>query len=80
MVLFKSSQKSKIHRKEVYKMALLKILDFIIKGFEEFVYMITYFVLCASRKAWSYRWLVVTVICLGGFFFYASWVHGMKTN
>ena len=39
-------------------MALIKILDLIIKGFEEFVYMITYFVLCASRKTWSYRWLV----------------------
>ena len=61
-------------------MALLKILDLIIKGFEEFVYMITYFVLCASRQIWSYRWLVVTVICLGGFFFYALYIYGTKTN
>lgn len=61
-------------------MALIKILDLIVKGFEEFVYMITYFVLCASRKAWSYRWLVATVMFLGGLFFYTLWVYGMKTN
>lgn len=61
-------------------MALIKILDSIIKGFEEFVYMIAYFILCASRKAWSYRWLVITVMFLGGLFFYALYIYGMKTN
>ena len=61
-------------------MALLKILDLIIKGFEEFVYMVTYFVLCASRLVWSYRWLVATVMFLGGLFFYTLWVYGIKTN
>ena len=61
-------------------MALIKILDLIVKGFEEFVYMITYFVLCASRKTWSYRWLVATVMFLGGFFFYALYIYGIKTN
>lgn len=61
-------------------MALIKILDLIIKGFEEMIYMTAYFVLCASRKAWAYRWLVVTVICLSGFFFYALYIYGMKTN
>ena len=66
--------------KEGLKMALIKILDLIVKGFEEFVYMMAYFVLYASHRAWSYRWLVVTVICLGGFFFYALYIYGIKTN
>ena len=61
-------------------MALIKILDLIVKGLEEFVYMVTYFILCASRKAWSYRWLVATVMFLGSLFFYALWVYGVKTN
>ena len=61
-------------------MALIKILDLIIKGFEEMIYMTAYFVLCASRKAWSYRWLVATVMFLGGLFFYTLWVYGIKTN
>ena len=61
-------------------MALLKILDLIIKGFEEFVYMVTYFVLCAIRLIWSYRWLVATVMFLGCLFFYALYIYGIKTN
>ena len=61
-------------------MTLIKILDLIVKGFEEMIYMIAYFVLCVSRKAWSYRWLVATVMFLGGLFFCALWVYGIKTN
>lgn len=61
-------------------MALIKILDLIVKGFEELIYMVVYFVLCASRKAWSYRWIIVTSVVMGGFFFYALWVYGIKTN
>ena len=61
-------------------MALIKVLDLIIKGFEEMIYMIAYFVLCASRKAWSYRWFVATSVVMGGFFFYALYIYGTKTN
>ena len=66
--------------KEGLKMALIKILDLIIKGIEEFVYMVTYFTLCAIRLMWSYRWLVVTSVVMGGFFFYALYIYGIKTN
>ena len=61
-------------------MALIKILDLIIKGIEEFVYMVTYFVLYVIRKAWSYRWIIVTSVVMGGFFFYALYIYGIKTN
>lgn len=61
-------------------MVLIKILDSIIKGFEEMIYMIAYFILCASRQAWSYRWLIVAIMFLGGLFFYALYIYGIKTN
>lgn len=61
-------------------MVLIKILDSIVKGFEEFVYMVAYFVLYASRQVWSYRWLIVAVMFLGGLFFYALYIYGIKTN
>lgn len=49
-------------------MVLIKILDLIIKGFEEMIYMMAYFVLYASRKAWSYRWLIGLTIFFSGLF------------
>lgn len=61
-------------------MALIEILDLIVKGFEEFVYMVAYFVLYVSRKAWSYRWIIATSVVMGGFFFYALYIYGIKTN
>ena len=61
-------------------MLLVKVLDLIVKGFEEFVYMVTYFVLSAIRLMWSYRWLVATVMFLGCLFFYTLYIYGIKTN
>lgn len=65
-------------------MALIKILDLIVKGFEEFVYMVTYFVLCASRLMWSYRWLIglaifFGVLCIGGLIHYLNITNGGLT-
>lgn len=65
-------------------MTLIKILDLIIKGLEEFVYMVTYFVLCAIRLLWSYRWLVgltifFSVLCIGGLIHYLNMTNGGLT-
>lgn len=62
-------------------MTLIKVLDLIIKGLEEFVYMVTYFVLCASRLMWSYRWLVglgifFSTLFIGGLIHYLNITNG----
>lgn len=61
-------------------MALIKILDLIVKGFEEFIYMVVYYFIKACQLVWSYRWATVVVVAMGVLFFFALWVYGIKTN
>ena len=62
-------------------MALIKILDLNVKGFEEFVYMITYFVLCVIHLVIENRWLIgltifFGVLCIGGLIHYLNITNG----
>ena len=51
-------------------MMIIKALDFIVKMFEELVYLVAYCIILLVRKAWQYRWLlayyVFTVLVLIG--------------
>ena len=51
-------------------MVLIKTLDFIVKMFEELVYLVAYCTILLVRKAWQYRWLLAfygfTVLVLIG--------------
>lgn len=52
-------------------MVLIKALDFIVKMFEELVYLVAYCTILLVRKAWQYRCLLVfyvfmNIVIIGG--------------
>lgn len=52
-------------------MVLIKALDFIVKMFEELVYLVAYCIILLGRKAWQYRCLLVfyvfmNIVIIGG--------------
>lgn len=52
-------------------MVLIKALDFIVKMFEELVYLVAYCTILLVRKAWQYRGLLVfyvfmNIVIIGG--------------
>lgn len=52
-------------------MVLIKTLDFIVKMFEELVYLVAYCTILLVRKAWQYRWLLafyvfMVLVLIGG--------------
>lgn len=56
-------------------MALIKTLNFIVKVFEELIYLLAYYIILLVRKAWEYRCLLtfygfMTIVVLGGLFIY----------
>lgn len=58
-------------------MMIIKTLDFIVKMFEELVYLVAYCIILLVRKAWEYRWLLafyvfMTILVIGGLIVYLS--------
>ena len=52
-------------------MVLIKTLDFIVKMFEELVYLVAYCIILLVRKAWQYRYVLVfyvfmNIVIIGG--------------
>ena len=52
-------------------MVLIKTLDFIVKMFEELVYLVAYYTILLVRKAWQYRGLLafyvfMNIVIIGG--------------
>lgn len=57
-------------------MLLIKVLDQLSIMFTEFVYMMA----CVIYKIYQYRWLMLTLLFLGGLFFYGLFEYGNMTN
>ena len=58
-------------------MVLIKALDFIVKMFEELVYLVAYCIVLLVRKVWEYRCLLafyvfMTIVVIGGLIVYIS--------
>ena len=58
-------------------MMIIKTLDFIVKMFEELVYLVAYCIILLVRKAWQYRCLLafyvfMTILVIGGLIVYLS--------
>ena len=58
-------------------MVLIKALNFIVKMFEELVYLVAYCIILLSRKAWQYRCLLafygfMALVIIGGLIVYLS--------
>ena len=58
-------------------MVLIKALDFIVKMFEELVYLVAYCIALLVRKAWQYRCLLafygfMALVIIGGLIVYLS--------
>ena len=58
-------------------MMIIKTLDFIVKMFEELVYLVAYCIILLVRKAWEYRCLLafcgfMTLVTIGGLIVYLS--------
>ena len=58
-------------------MVLIKALNFIVKMFEELVYLVAYCIILLVRKAWQYRCLLafygfMALVIIGGLIIYLS--------
>ena len=58
-------------------MVLIKALNFIVKMFEELVYLVAYCIILLVRKAWQYRCLLafygfMALVIIGGLIVYLS--------
>ena len=58
-------------------MVLIKALNFIVKMFEELVYLVAYCIILLVRKAWQYRYLLalygfMALVIIGGLIVYLS--------
>lgn len=58
-------------------MVLIKALNFIVKMFEELVYLVAYCIALLVRKAWQYRCLIafygfMALVIIGGLIVYLS--------
>ena len=61
-------------------MVLIKALNFIVKMFEELVYLVAYCIILLVRKAWQYRCLLafygfMALVIIGGLIVYLSKVR-----
>ena len=58
-------------------MVLIKALNFIVKMFEELVYLVAYCIILLGRKSWQYRCLLafygfMALVIIGGLIVYLS--------
>lgn len=61
-------------------MLVIKTLEFIVKMFEELIYLLAYYAILVVRKAWEYRCLLafygfMAFVIIGGLFIYLSQVN-----
>lgn len=61
-------------------MLVIKTLEFIVKMFEELIYLLAYYAILVVHKAWEYRCLLafygfMGLVIIGGLFIYLSQVN-----